>query len=202
MCSLRFENNLLSSEDVRFASISKKTLLSKLSFAFVSLALPLLAATDIFDMLLTVCRSTWEATDIFDMLRTVCRSTWERNIFYWLSLSKKLFKGCLNDIINELYSACTLIFFGFTYQSQVLICVRLSFWIHFTPSTLSIHFKILKSEIWSLVKIEWAWIIKHSPTHYTKFVAIRKLKVSLPFLASFSKCYFICSVLTADAVHQ
>ncbi len=42
MCSLRFENNLLSSEDVRFASISKKTLLSKLSFAFVSLALPLL----------------------------------------------------------------------------------------------------------------------------------------------------------------
>ncbi len=42
MCSLRFENNLLSSEGVRFASISKKTLLSKLSFAFVSLALPLL----------------------------------------------------------------------------------------------------------------------------------------------------------------
>ncbi len=42
MCSLRFENNLLSSEGVRFASISKKTLLSKLSFAFISLALPLL----------------------------------------------------------------------------------------------------------------------------------------------------------------
>ncbi len=42
MCSLRFENNLPSSEGVRFASISKKTLLSKLSFAFVSLALPLL----------------------------------------------------------------------------------------------------------------------------------------------------------------
>ncbi len=42
MCSLRFENNLFSSEGVRFASISKKTLLSKLSFAFVSLALPLL----------------------------------------------------------------------------------------------------------------------------------------------------------------
>ncbi len=42
MCSLRFENNLLSFEGVRFASISKKTLLSKLSFAFVSLALPLL----------------------------------------------------------------------------------------------------------------------------------------------------------------
>ncbi len=42
MCSLLFENNLLSSEGVRFASISKKTPLSKLSFAFVSLALPLL----------------------------------------------------------------------------------------------------------------------------------------------------------------
>ncbi len=42
MCSLRFENNLLTSEGVRFASISKKTPLSKLSFAFVSLTLPLL----------------------------------------------------------------------------------------------------------------------------------------------------------------
>ncbi len=37
-----FENNLLTIEGVRFASISKKTPLSKLSFAFVSLALPLL----------------------------------------------------------------------------------------------------------------------------------------------------------------
>ncbi len=43
MCSLHFENNLLTIEGVRFASISKKTPLSKLSFAFVSLALPLLA---------------------------------------------------------------------------------------------------------------------------------------------------------------
>ncbi len=42
MCSLRFENNILTFEGVRFASISKKTPLSKLSFAFVSLALPLL----------------------------------------------------------------------------------------------------------------------------------------------------------------
>jgi hypothetical protein len=42
MCSLRFENNLLTIEGVRFASISKKTPLSKLSLAFVSLALPLL----------------------------------------------------------------------------------------------------------------------------------------------------------------
>ncbi len=42
MCSLRFENNLLTVEGVRFASISKKTPLLKLSFAFVSLALPLL----------------------------------------------------------------------------------------------------------------------------------------------------------------
>jgi hypothetical protein len=42
MCSLRFENNLLTIEGVCFASISKKTPLSKLSFAFVSLALPLL----------------------------------------------------------------------------------------------------------------------------------------------------------------
>ncbi len=43
MCSLRFENNFLTIEGVRFASISKKTPLSKLSFAFVSLALPLLS---------------------------------------------------------------------------------------------------------------------------------------------------------------
>ncbi len=42
MSSLRFENNLLTVEAVRFASISKKTPLSKLSFAFVLLALPLL----------------------------------------------------------------------------------------------------------------------------------------------------------------
>ncbi len=42
MCSLRFENNLLTIKGVRFASIAKKTPLSKLSFAFVSLALPLL----------------------------------------------------------------------------------------------------------------------------------------------------------------
>jgi hypothetical protein len=42
MCSLRFENNLLTIEGVRFVSISKKTPLSKLSFAFVSPALPLL----------------------------------------------------------------------------------------------------------------------------------------------------------------
>jgi hypothetical protein len=42
MCSLRFENNLLTFEGVRFASISKKTPVSKHSFAFVSLALPLL----------------------------------------------------------------------------------------------------------------------------------------------------------------
>ncbi len=38
----RFKNNLLAIEGVRFASISKKTPFSKLSFAFVSLALPLL----------------------------------------------------------------------------------------------------------------------------------------------------------------
>ncbi len=42
MCSLRLENNLLTIEGVRFVSISKKTPLSKPSFAFVSLALPLL----------------------------------------------------------------------------------------------------------------------------------------------------------------
>jgi hypothetical protein len=42
MCSLRFENNFLTIEGVRFALISKKTPLSKLSFALVSLALPLL----------------------------------------------------------------------------------------------------------------------------------------------------------------
>ena len=42
MCSLLFENNFLTIEGVRFASISKKTPLTKLSFAFVSLALPLL----------------------------------------------------------------------------------------------------------------------------------------------------------------
>ncbi len=38
MCSLRFKNNFLTIEGVRFASISKKTPM----FAFVSLALPLL----------------------------------------------------------------------------------------------------------------------------------------------------------------
>jgi hypothetical protein len=45
MCSLRFKNNLFSIKGVRFALISKKTPLSKLSFAFVSLALPLLVFT-------------------------------------------------------------------------------------------------------------------------------------------------------------
>jgi hypothetical protein len=45
MCSLRFENNLLTIEGVGFASLSKKTPFSKLSFAFVSLALPLLIET-------------------------------------------------------------------------------------------------------------------------------------------------------------
>jgi hypothetical protein len=48
MCSLRFENNFLTIEGVRFASISKKTLLLKLSFAFVSLALPLLVLHNSF----------------------------------------------------------------------------------------------------------------------------------------------------------
>ncbi len=47
MCSLCFEINLLTIEGVRFASISKKTPLSKLSFAFVSLALPLLVGTSV-----------------------------------------------------------------------------------------------------------------------------------------------------------
>jgi len=37
MCSLRLKNNLLSSEGVRFAPISKKTPVSKLSFAFVAI---------------------------------------------------------------------------------------------------------------------------------------------------------------------
>jgi hypothetical protein len=45
MYSLRFENNLLTIEGVRFASLAKKTPLSKLTFAFVSLALPLLLLT-------------------------------------------------------------------------------------------------------------------------------------------------------------
>jgi hypothetical protein len=40
-------HNLLTIEGVRFASISKKTPLSKLSFAFVSLALPLLNTNDL-----------------------------------------------------------------------------------------------------------------------------------------------------------
>jgi hypothetical protein len=54
MCSLRFENNLLTIEGVRFASISKKTPLSKLSFAFVSLALPLLRCSVNKETLYTV----------------------------------------------------------------------------------------------------------------------------------------------------
>jgi hypothetical protein len=45
MCSLRLENNVLTIEGVRFASIWKKTPLSKLSFALVSLALLLLDLT-------------------------------------------------------------------------------------------------------------------------------------------------------------
>jgi hypothetical protein len=51
MCSLRFENNLFTIEGVRFASILKKTPLSKLSFAFVSLALPLLYHTLLYEIL-------------------------------------------------------------------------------------------------------------------------------------------------------
>jgi hypothetical protein len=39
MCSLRFENYLLSIEDVRFASISKRTPLSKLWLAFVAITM-------------------------------------------------------------------------------------------------------------------------------------------------------------------
>ncbi len=42
MCLLRFENNLLTIEGVRFTSILKKKPLSKLSFALISLGLPLL----------------------------------------------------------------------------------------------------------------------------------------------------------------
>jgi len=45
MCLLRFENNLFTIEGLRFAWMLKKTSLSKLSFAFVSLALPLLVVT-------------------------------------------------------------------------------------------------------------------------------------------------------------
>ncbi len=48
MCSLHLKNNFLTIEGVRFASISKKTPLSKLSFAFVSLALPLLIVMKFF----------------------------------------------------------------------------------------------------------------------------------------------------------
>ncbi len=47
LCSLRCENNFLTIECVRFASISKKTPLSKLSFAFVSISLPLLGCNQI-----------------------------------------------------------------------------------------------------------------------------------------------------------
>jgi hypothetical protein len=46
MCSLRFENNYLTVECVRFASISKKKTLSKFSFAFVSISLPLLSLAE------------------------------------------------------------------------------------------------------------------------------------------------------------
>jgi hypothetical protein len=69
MCSLRFENNLLTIEGVRFASISKKTPLSKLSFAFVSLALPLLVPyikfffTDSLCYLLTVAAASCHSTE-------------------------------------------------------------------------------------------------------------------------------------------
>ncbi len=39
MCLLRFKNNLLTIEEVRFASILKKTPISKLSYAFASVAI-------------------------------------------------------------------------------------------------------------------------------------------------------------------
>jgi hypothetical protein len=42
--SLHFENNLLTINGVRFSSISEKTLLLKLSFAFISISLPLLCS--------------------------------------------------------------------------------------------------------------------------------------------------------------
>jgi hypothetical protein len=48
LCSLRFENNLVTIKGVRFASISQKTPFAKLSFAFVSLELPLLLSTVIW----------------------------------------------------------------------------------------------------------------------------------------------------------
>jgi hypothetical protein len=46
ICSLLFENNLLTIEGVCVASISKKTPLLKLSFAFISISLPLLVHID------------------------------------------------------------------------------------------------------------------------------------------------------------
>jgi hypothetical protein len=88
MCSLRFENNLLSSEGVRFASISKKTLISKLSFAFVSLALPLLQLCILYQTVLQkpslTCilqRSVTETVYIFQRTATLYSQT-STAVFY------------------------------------------------------------------------------------------------------------------------
>ncbi len=94
MCSLRFENNLLTIEGVHFASISKKTPLSKLSFAFVSLALPLLTGTHMFDAQGTdiivsapiLITHRYKCADIFHSVSTLLtvrqHFLWCANIFH------------------------------------------------------------------------------------------------------------------------
>jgi hypothetical protein len=99
MCSLHFENIFLSSEGVRFASISKKTLLSKLPFAFVSLALPLLHLSEQGSVLreLTILhKSFWLGQERSTHFRKTSFSTrskhirkWKKRAFAFLNESQK-----------------------------------------------------------------------------------------------------------------
>jgi hypothetical protein len=69
MCLLRFKNNLLTIEGVRFVSILKKAPLSKLSLAFVSISLPLLFPFII--MHAAISRHTWPKFLEEDFLRVI-----------------------------------------------------------------------------------------------------------------------------------
>ncbi len=105
MCSLRFENNLLTSEGVRFASISKKTPLSKLSFAFVSLPLPLLVMRG-------ERKTSLPPPTVF--LRKVVREYSART--YWSTAEHCKRRGALafSYLVSRAYK-CKILKFGFSY---------------------------------------------------------------------------------------
>ncbi len=95
MCSLRFENNFLTIEGVRFASISKKTPFSKLSFAFVSLALPLLEGS-LYNGIFTFPDSSYYPIEMQSLagFRVMFRNNFLNSLceitsFFWKSLMKR-----------------------------------------------------------------------------------------------------------------